>query len=146
MTEQSALKRTGQCLCGSVQFEIELTSPHFSICHCGMCRRWSAGPYMSVHGKGPGRFIKGNTLAWYRASPWAERGFCTTCGSSLFYRLAEDHDAMLVAAVDALDDASGITLEQHIYIDAKPDRYDFADHCPRLTEAETLNAFGVTPP
>lgn len=99
---------------------------------------------MSVHGAGPGRFIKSDTLSWYRGSKWAERGFCTACGSSLFYRLANDHNAMLIAAVDALDDASGLTLESHIYIDAKPDRYEFADDCPRLTEAETLKAFGVT--
>ena len=145
MSDQQAIKRTGRCLCGSVEFEIELSSPHFSICHCGMCRRWSAGPYMSVHGKGPGRFLKSDTLSWYRGSEWAERGFCSQCGTSLFYRLANDHDAMLVASVDSLDDASGITLEQHIYIDAKPDRYEFADTCPRLTEEQVLKAFGIVP-
>jgi hypothetical protein len=137
--------RTGRCLCGGVRFQIELTHEAFEICHCSACRRWSAGPFMGVHGQGPGKFLSDDTLAWFASSPWAERGFCTRCGSSLFYRLSANHDAMLAAAVDALDDAGGITLDRHIFFDTKPDRYEFSDDRPRLSEAETLASFGMAP-
>ena len=138
-------RRTGGCLCGAVRFEVTVPEATYSICHCAMCRRWSAGPYMSVHCPGDATFPNDEGLAWYRGSKWAERGFCNKCGSSLFYRLAENPGALLVVAVDAIDDADDVTLDRHIYVDAKPARYDFADDRPRLTEAEVLAEIGVTP-
>lgn len=137
--------RSGGCLCGAVRFEVSLDEKKFNVCHCGMCRKWSAGPFMSVHCPGGGTFTKKDGLAWYRGSKWAERGFCAKCGTSLFWRLAENPDAMLVVAVDAFDDADDLTLDRHIYIDAKPARYDFADDRPRITEAELLAELGITP-
>jgi len=128
-----------------VRFEVALIEEKFHVCHCGMCRKWSAGPFMGVSCQAPGTITKKDGLAWYRGSKWAERGFCAQCGASLFYRLAENHEAMLVVAVEALDDVSDLTLAQHIYVDSKPDRYDFADDRPRLTEAEFLAQIGVTP-
>lgn len=137
--------RHGGCLCGAVRFEVSPVKKSFTICHCGTCRKWSAGPFMSVHCKGGGTFTKKDGLTWYRSSTWAERGFCARCGSNLFYRLAENPDAMLTVAVDAFDDADDLTLARHFYIDAKPARYDFADDRPRLTEAELLAELGITP-
>ena len=136
-------RRTGRCLCGSVAFSVSVPDPTYSICHCGNCRRWGGGPLMSVHCPGDVEFQKDEGLAWYRSSPWAERGFCNTCGSSLFWRLAEDHASMLIVAVDALEEAGDIALHRHIYIDAKPDRYDFADDRPRITEAELMAELGI---
>jgi len=42
-------KRSGGCLCGAVRFEVALAEPEFSICHCGMCRRWCGGPFEEAH-------------------------------------------------------------------------------------------------
>ena len=139
------LERTGGCLCGAVRFEVTLASEDFHICHCGMCRKWAGGPLMALACTGGAKFTDKSGLAWYQGSKWAERGFCSKCGSSLFWRLAEDHDAMLVVAVESLDDAGGLSLHQHIYVDAKPAHYDFADDRPRLTEAEFLASIGITP-
>ena len=136
-------RRSGSCLCRAVRFSVSVPDPTFSICHCGFCRRWVGGPLMSVHCPGDAEFDGEGDLASYRSSKWAERGFCRTCGSSLFWRLAEDPGAMLIVAVDALDDAEDMTLHRHIYIDAKPDRYEFADDRPRITEAELLAELGV---
>ena len=69
-------KRTGRCLCGAVTFEVDVPKPRFTMCHCGMCRKWSAGPFMSVHTPGPATFTNAQGLRWYRGSKWAERGFC----------------------------------------------------------------------
>ena len=137
--------RPGGCLCGAVRFEVHVAEKKFNVCHCGMCRKWSAGPFMSVHCQGSGTFTKTDGLAWYRGSKWAERGFCNRCGTSLFWRLAENPEAVLIVAADALDDAEDLTLDRHIYIDAKPARYDFADKRPRITEAELLAELGITP-
>jgi hypothetical protein len=130
-------------LCGAVRFEVEVPKAEYAMCHCGMCRRWSAGPFMSVHCPGPGRFTNDEGLAWYQGMPWAERGFCKKCGTSLFWRLAADPDREIVVSVEAFDEADDFTLDRHIYIDAKPARYDFADDRPRITEAELMKELGI---
>ncbi len=139
-------RRSGGCLCGKVRYTVTLEEPTYSICHCAMCRKWTAGPYMSVHGKGDDvSFDVDEGLTWYRSSKWAERGFCKECGSSIFYRLANQPEMLIVASVDSLDDASDITLHRHIYVDEMPDRYVFADDRPRVTEAELMVEFGIEP-
>ncbi|MCA9720135.1 MAG: GFA family protein, partial [Myxococcales bacterium] len=110
-----------------------------------MCRRWSAGPFLAVHSDGPARFSRDEGLTWYRSSRWAERGFCSRCGASLFWRLANRPDT-LAASVEALDAPERLALDRHIYIDAKPDRYDFADARPRVTEAELMAELGLSAP
>ncbi len=138
--------RTGSCLCGAVKFEVTVPEPKFSICHCAMCRKLSGGPLMSVHSEGDIRFSEEKGMTWYRSSDWAERGFCGKCGTSLFWRLADPKTPMLEISLEALDDIEDITLERHIYIDSKPDRYEFKDDKPRITEAELLKELGMTPP
>ena len=98
---------------------------------------------MSVHCPGDVEFDEPGAVAWYRSSEWAERGFCRTCGSSLFWRLAEDPGAMLIVSVDAFNDASEFKLSRHIFSDSAPERYAFADNCPRVTEAEVFAEFGA---
>jgi len=63
--------------------------------------------------------------------------------SSLFWRLAEQPDGELIVSVDAFDDQAGFTLDRHIFTDAQPDRYEFADDCPRVTEAELMKELGL---
>ena len=138
--------RLGACLCGAVSFEVRVPLVFYSICHCDMCRRWGAGPFMSVRVDGPPNYSNGEELmTWYRSSAWAERGFCSRCGSVLFWRLAEHPNALTVVSVDSLEDASDFTLHRHIFVDSQPERYVFADERPRLTEAEVLAELGIKP-
>lgn len=140
------LRREGGCLCGNVRYEVTLTEDEFAVCHCSMCRKWSAGPMMCVHCTGDDVTWKNDTgLRWFRSSEWAERGFCATCGSSLFYRLANQPETMLVVSVESLDEPGDIKLTQHIFADQQPERYAFADNERRLSEAEVLREFGVMP-
>lgn len=138
--------RAGGCLCGAVRFEVSVPEPKYSVCHCGMCRKWSAGPFMAVHCPGKATFTKDEGLAWYKGSEWAERGFCSRCGTSLFWRLAAEPDKEIIVSVEAFDEAADMTLDRHIYVDAKPKRYDFADSQPRVTEAELMAELGIAPP
>lgn len=146
MSESTATgaRMRGQCLRSAVEFEVDVPERTYSICHCGMCRRWSGGPLMSVHCPEPRtEWLNDEGLTWYQGTPWAQRGFCSNCGSSLFWRLAEQPEGMLIVSVDALEDDGGFTLDRHIYSDARPDRYDFADDCPRVTEAELMKELGL---
>lgn len=137
-------RRHGSCLCGAVRFDIAVPEPDFSICHCGMCRKWSGGPFEAAHG-GDLKFEKDDGLSWYRSSEWGERGFCSRCGTVLFWRFADKSQDFVGVSVEALDENDDLTLHRHIYIDSKPARYDFADDRPRLTEAEFLAELGIEP-
>ena len=143
-SETAGDRLRGQCLCGAVRFEVDVPERTYSICHCSMCRRWSGGPLMSVHCPEPRtEWLNDEGLTWYQGTPWAQRGFCSRCGSSLFWRLAQEPEGMLIVSIDALDGAAGFALDRHIYSDAKPDRYDFADDCARVTEAELMKELGL---
>jgi hypothetical protein len=77
-------------------------------------------------------------LARCASSAWAERGFCTTCGSSLFYFLKPTQTYTL--GVGTFDEPSQFELNREIFIDHKPEGYALAGDHPRLTEAEVFAA------
>ncbi|MEM7170190.1 MAG: GFA family protein [Pseudomonadota bacterium] len=131
-------RRKGGCLCSAVRYEVSLPERHYNICHCERCRKWSGGPFMAVHCLGDVVYGEDRGLKWYKGTPWAERGFCGDCGTSLFWRLADDPDALLIVTIDSLDQSEDIILERHIFIDAKPERYDFKGDHPRVTEAQVM--------
>lgn len=124
----------GACLCGKVTFELPAESRSVSVCHCTMCRRQSAGPVMALHGAGVPQIAGASPLRWFRSSDWGERGFCGDCGSALFWRIVASGETFVSAG--ALIDAPDLVIESHIFVDAKPGFYDFADDSPRLTGDE----------
>jgi hypothetical protein len=80
---------SGQCLCGEVQFNVDAPSIWCAHCHCSMCRLAHGAGFVTWVGyKDTDVEITdaGKRLAWYRSSPEAERGFCSRCGSTLFFR------------------------------------------------------------
>ena len=135
---------TGRCLCGAITYTVTGTPARPGVCHCTQCRRMSGHLWAAATIPDDQIAITG-PVRWYSASNKAQRGFCSTCGSSLFYRLANQPDMMLIVSVDSLDDASGIELKRHIYVDEQPDRYAFADATPRVTKAELMKEFGIEP-
>ncbi len=135
MTDMSM---TGQCLCGAVQFTGTPTQGGgISVCHCGQCRRWTSGPLMSVRMAGGVTLTKADGLAWYASSDFGERGFCRRCGSTLFWREAGEERDWAVS-VGTLAEGHGQRIAEHIWVDDKPDFYDFADDAPRLTAAQAM--------
>ena len=85
-TEKSGVV-PGSCFCGAVQFEIDLPSKWCAHCHCTMCRRIHGAGYVTWVGVDSEHFrlLSDKELHWFESSPGARRGFCKTCGSSLFF-------------------------------------------------------------
>lgn len=132
----SALK--GQCLCGAVKFEATPSKVEMDACHCGMCRRWSAGPMMTVNCSDVS-IADEAALGAYPSSEWAERCFCKTCGSSLFWRMRDG--SLISVSAQAFDDPSQFPFEIEIYVDEKPSNYAFANPTRKMTGAEVIAAF-----
>ncbi|MBL6933087.1 MAG: GFA family protein [Rhodospirillales bacterium] len=118
-------KMAGGCLCGGVRFTLERPVSSFGACHCEMCRRWTSGPYLA-HDCGENvRFDGEEYIQRYKSSDWAERGFCKICGSNLFYFVIQT--GHFIMSIGALDNPDGLKMKSQIFIDEKPDCYDFAN-------------------
>ncbi len=130
---------SGRCLCGAVTFKANIASNEVGICHCSMCRQWSGGVMMAVEYKGELKLDSTDALGIYESSDWGERGFCKTCGTSLFWRMKGGGHG--VVSPHALEDMKGQTLTHEIFIDSKPDFYNFAEPTKKMTGAEIMAMF-----
>ena len=117
---------TGSCLCGSVAFKFPETDGKVTACHCGQCRKTSGHFWAAFHvATNELEFTCDGGLVWYQSSDWAKRGFCNTCGSSLFYKMNnEDFTSIAAGSVDA---PTGLTLKRHIFVKDKGDYYVIGD-------------------
>ncbi|MEQ9316976.1 MAG: GFA family protein [Henriciella sp.] len=133
----------GHCLCGGVAFDIAREGT-MDACHCKMCQRWTGAVFIEMDVEDDAiSFTSDETLTWYASSDWAKRGFCSRCGSSLFYRMNKDGATWAVLA-GTLDLPPGHSIRMEIFADQKPDYFDLAGERPRLTTEETLARFGGT--
>jgi len=113
-----------------------------------MCRKFSGGIELGLHVAAEDVIFEDDAaIRVYASSPWAERGFCGTCGSSLFYRITAEGPmaGFFSLSAGSLDSLDGLALETEVYIDHKPAGHAFAGDRPRMTEAEVLAMAGVSP-
>ncbi len=120
----------GSCLCGAVKFEIrgDLSPP--SSCHCTQCRKQSGHFEASTDVPRTALMLYGSEkLTWYFSSESVRRGFCSRCGSSLFWDpIKEDWTAV---SMGAFDGPTRTKLARHIFVAEKGDYYDIADGLPQ---------------
>lgn len=120
----------GSCLCGAVTFEVagELAAP--TACHCTKCRKhtghYEAGAdvaraQLSIRGE--------DRITWFYSSEKVRRGFCATCGSSLFFDPVQlDWISIMMGAFDG---PTHTKLALHIFVADKGDYYDLVDGVPQ---------------
>lgn len=128
------------CLCGKVRFTVPQELNEVGVCHCNFCQRWSGGPGFATHPTGAPEIEGKEFVKWYRSSEWADRGFCSECGSNLFYRLNGDEPQYSVFA-GTFDDQSKLKLVCQIFIEEKPEYYAFAGDIPSMTGEEVFAMF-----
>ena len=139
----------GKCACGAVGFEILKDQKEVGPCHCDTCRAWTGGVFFGIQaGADEARLTGEEHLTIWKSSDWAERAFCSTCGSSMFYRLTMPGPAQgeFHFAAGGLEDWGDLEMVGEIYVDKKPDAYAFAGDHPRLTEAEFMASIGMEAP
>ncbi|WP_300011036.1 GFA family protein [uncultured Roseobacter sp.] len=138
------MSKTGSCLCGAVSYTLTSEPKEFGACHCNMCRKWSGGIYLGLEVPSDSIEIKGaNSLTTFASSPWAERAFCKTCGSSVYYRVTAPgpHEGTYHLGVGTLDDAGAAPLTGELFIDNKPKGYSFAEKTHQMTTEEVMAMF-----
>lgn len=125
--------RRGRCVCGTVRFRLPRAPREAYLCHCGQCRRWGGG--VGVVGVTTGVDAVDGDVRWHASSARCERGFCATCGASLFRRSRTGGDIREVCA-GALEDDRGLQLTEHICIEDKPAFYGIKGDAARVSGAD----------
>ena len=136
MSEPRKLK--GRCLCGAVTVTATSEAPTLRACHCDMCRRHTSGMFISVAIDKDSLKVAGPATS-FRSSEWAERGFCATCGSTLWYGTVADGARHPAAGL--FDDLHGAQMKIEFYADMCPDGYALAGDHRRMSTGETAALF-----
>jgi len=120
----------GSCLCGAVHFEVagDLAPP--TACHCTRCRKHTGHYEAGTDVPKAAVTIQGaEKVTWYHSSEKVRRGFCSVCGSSLFFDPI--HRDWIGIAMGAFDTPTRTKLSMHIFVADKGDYYDIADGLPQ---------------
>jgi hypothetical protein len=122
----------GGCLCGAVRYSATAAPVRGMICHCSMCRKHSGAPILSfVHFPVASFCWIGNEPTRYRSSDYAERGFCSVCGSTVSM-----HEEVLIdrvqIAVGTLDEPNRVSVDDHVWTCDQIDWFDVHDDLPRF--------------
>ena|SRR5215831_12305612 len=120
----------GSCLCGAISFEVTGNLNPPDACHCRQCRKQSGHFFASSDVPRASLTINGaERLTWFQSSERVRRGFCSVCGSTLFWDpIRKD---VIGIAMGALDTPSMTHLKMHIFVAEKGDYYDIADGLPQ---------------
>lgn len=126
---------TGGCLCGAVRYEVRGPLRAVVNCHCAQCRRTS-GHFVAATATRPEDLvlIESEGLRWYGSSPTARRGFCQTCGASLFWEPVTGGQISIMAGT--LDSPTGLETVAHIFVGDAGDYYAIDDDLPRRSDGE----------
>lgn len=127
----------GGCLCGSVRYRATTPPIRGVICHCDMCRKHSGAPALAFVHFPVGSFEWVNAAPrWYRSSPFAERGFCPDCGSTLGMREEVLGDRVQVS-VGSLDEPDRVHVQDHVWTSSRVSWFDTCDSLPRFPQSSS---------
>lgn len=123
----------GGCSCGAVRFRIDARSIGVRICHCRLCQKAMAAPFI-VQASFPKSAVTvmGET-AWWQSSPRLRRHFCPRCGTRV---TIEPVDAdRLGFPLATFDDPAALHPEMHIWVTARLPWICLDDGLPHYPEA-----------
>lgn len=121
----------GSCVCGKVSFEVKGDLPGPDACHCTQCRQHSGHYYVSTDVPRSSVTIHGTeNITWYQRGEKARRGFCSTCGSPLFWDpLQRD---WIGISMGAFHGPTNTRIRVHIFTAEKGDYYQISDDAPQF--------------
>ena len=123
----------GYCFCGAIEIVIKEYGNFVYACHCDNYRRMNSGPVLSVD-PGPQEnveFVHGDGAITIYHDEEIERGFCSVCGSNLFWHNpANNYYCMNAELFDEIIRNASFNLE--LFYDMKPEYYSFAGERKKL--------------
>lgn len=75
----------------------------------------------------------------YKSSSWASRGFCTECGTHLFYKFKETGEYNM--PVGLFTNLTGLEMDMQYFSDMRPSYYCFSNETKEMTTEEIMTYF-----
>lgn len=139
-SKKSKTPYKGQCLCGSIQYEVDKIETQMAHCHCSMCRKFHGAAFASF-GEAKAehfRWVAGQEfLKTYLAPNGTKRKFCEQCGSSLIFEPSNNEDKLIEFSLGTLDSEIELKPDAHIFTDSAAGWYEITDDLPKFTENRT---------
>ena len=127
------------CLCGNIKITAYNINPKFSVCHCDTCRKWGGGPFFAVQCGTDVTIEDNQKLKVFDSSPWAERGFCSDCGTHLFYKFKKTGQYNMPLGI--FPKFEHLEMNIQYFSDQKPAYYCFKNETKEMTAAEIMVYF-----
>lgn len=128
--------RYGGCQCGAVRYRANSLRDDSHVCHCRMCQKAVGNFFVALVGVPFEDFewTRGET-AVFRSSQHVERGFCSSCGTPLFFR--HDDGAHISMTIASFDHPETIPLTYQYGMEGKLPQVDqLADLADKATTEE----------
>ncbi len=125
----------GSCLCGAIEYQVELIEGMVFNCHCSLCRK-SHGAAFATQAFAQGEtleFTKGEDLLSEYQGKKGIRAFCGACGSRLMNYLPDKKDYLSVA-LSCLDGDVEVRPVSHVFVGSKACWFEPSDDIPSFTE------------
>ena len=124
-------KRKGRCLCGAVSFEYEGPENWVGHCHCESCRRNTSSPFTTFIGVPNEAYrFTGREPSVYASSAGVRRLYCADCGAPVAYG-SDRFSHELHFYLSALEDASGVDPQFHVFAEEKVPWIILGDDLPK---------------
>lgn len=129
---------SGECLCGAVSFSVEFPSKWVAHCHCTICQRAHGAAFVtwvSLETSQLEIHDEQHALNWFESSDRSERGFCSKCGSHLFFRAEGLKNETHVVRANFTGEVDS-NPQAHAFYDTKVDWVDVLDDLHKIPKPE----------
>lgn len=125
------MKLEGGCQCAAVRYTVEGEPKHVALCHCSDCRKSAGAPVMAWAAYDADAFtlVAGTPVA-YSSNGDAQRHFCGTCGSGLYYINEVVLPGLVDVQIASLDDPDALVPQAHIQVAERIDWMHGLDSLP----------------
>jgi len=110
----------GSCMCGAVEYEIELMPEQIYNCHCSKCRK-AHGAAFATQALAKGdtlKILKGKEMLKEYTGGKGVRAFCSHCGSRMM-NYAPDKSMYLSVALSNVDTEIKVGPVAHVNVESK---------------------------
>lgn len=123
-----APRGSGRCLCGGVRYVVRGELQDVLNCHCERCRRFTGHHMAATTAQLDAIEVDDpdSLLAWYWPVEGAGYGFCSRCGSSLFWQSAAHPERRSICA-GTLDPPTGLTTVLTLWVSEASDYFTRED-------------------
>ncbi|MDP6830975.1 MAG: GFA family protein [Alphaproteobacteria bacterium] len=139
----------GACLCGGVSFRVQPPSLFCAHCHCTYCQAAHGAAFVTWVGVAEERFELDDPegrLVWHQSSEQSRRGFCSHCGTTLFFASTmapgEIHvaRALIQGEIDLAPQANAFHDQRVHWVNIEGDLTTFDSTGPELERYRVIKA------